>query len=79
MNIYGYEKMYLEKDLIEDKLYQTITINGKIFTVLFSTFTRKIHSFYDGNGRKFSILFIKNHEIMKLIDKEENLKTNNIT
>ena len=78
MNIYGYEKMYLEKDLIEDKLYQTTTINGKIFTVLFSTFTRKIHSFYDGNGRKFSILFIKNHEIMKLIDKEENLKTNSI-
>ena len=70
--------MYLEKDLIEDKLYQTTTINGKIFTVLFSTFTRKIHSFYDGNGRKFSILFIKNHEIMKLIDKEENLKTNSI-
>ena len=78
MNTYGYEKMYLEKDLIEDKLYQTTTINGKIFTVLFSTFTRKIHSFYDGNGRKFSILFIKNHEIMKLIDKEENLKTNSI-
>ena len=78
MNIYGYEKMYLEKDLIEDKLYQTTTINGKIFTVLFSTFTHKIHSFYDGNGRKFSILFIKNHEIMKLIDKEENLKTNSI-
>ena len=78
MNIYGYEKMYLEKDLIEDKLYQTTTINGKIFTVLFSTFIHKIHSFYDGNGRKFSILFIKNHEIMKLIDKEENLKTNNI-
>ena len=78
MNIYGYEKMYLEKDLIEDKLYQTTTINGKIFTVLFSTSTHKIHSFYDGNGRKFSILFIKNHEIMKLIDKEENLKTNNI-
>ena len=78
MNIYGYEKMYLEKDLIEDKLYQTTTINGKIFTVLFRTFTHKIHSFYDGNGRKFSILFTKNHEIMKLIDKEENLKTNNI-
>ena len=78
MNTYGYEKMYLEKDLIEDKLYQTTTINGKIFTVLFSTFTHKIHPFYDGNGRKSSILFTKNHEIMKLIDKEENLKTNNI-
>ena len=42
MNTYGYEKMYMEKDLIEDKLYQTTPINGKIFTV----FSVHLHTKY---------------------------------
>ena len=59
MNTYGYDKMYMEKDLIEDKLYQTTPFNGKIFTVLFSTFIHKIHSFYDGNGKNLAYYLVR--------------------
>ena len=49
---YGFDKMYVDKELIEDKLYQTIDqfSERKITsTKFYSILLNKIHSFYDGN------------------------------
>ena len=58
---YGFHKMYIDKELIEDKLYQiTDQFNErKISTTRFySILLNKIHAFYDGNGRACKILFV---------------------
>ena len=70
--------MYMEKDLIEEKLYQTIDHSMKGHLQFYSVHLNKIHSFYEGNVRTLNILFAKDDEIMKLINDPENLKTNNI-
>ena len=60
---YGYDKMYMDKDLIEDKLYELIDqfnerkINHRNF---YFAFLSNIYPFYDGNGRTCKILFIAN-------------------
>ena len=49
---YGFDKVYVDKELIEDKLYQTIDqfSERKITsTKFYSILLNKIHSFYDGN------------------------------
>ena len=51
---YGFDKMYMDKELIEDKLYQIkVQFNErKIMSAQFySILLNKIHPFYDGNGR----------------------------
>ena len=56
----GYEKMYMDKDLIENKLCQLVdqfnerAINHRYF---YSTVLTNIHLFCDGNGRTCNILF----------------------
>ena len=57
----GYDKMYMGKDLIEDKLYQLVDqfherkANHRDFYLeLFDD----IYPFYDGNGRTCKILFV---------------------
>ena len=53
--------MYMDKDLIEDKLYQLVDqfseqkTNHRAFT---STLLNHIQPFYDGNGRTFKIWFV---------------------
>ena len=51
---YGFDKMYLDKDLIEDKLYRIMDqfIEREITPVKFySKIFSEIHPFFDGNGR----------------------------
>ena len=57
---YRFDKMYMNKELIEDKLYQMIdqfserkTTSTKFYSILLN----KIHPFYDENGRTCKILF----------------------
>ena len=59
--------MYMDKELIEDKLYQIIDQfnERKITSTEFhSILLNKIHPFYDENGRTCKILFA-NDDIMK--------------
>ena len=57
----GNDKMYMGKDLIEDKLYQLVhqfnerRINHRDF---YSTLPNNRHLFYDGNGKICKILFV---------------------
>ena len=52
--------MYMNKELIEDKLYQYIDqfnerkVNHRDF---YSELFKKIHQFYDGNGKTCNIFF----------------------
>ena len=57
---YGFDKMYMDKELIEDKLHQIIDQLNKIkitskrfYTILLN----KTHPLYAGNGRTCKILF----------------------
>ena len=57
---YGFDKMYMDKELIEDKLYQIIDqFNERKITStrFYSILLNKIHPFYDENGRTCKILF----------------------
>ena len=57
---YGFNKMYIHKELIEDKLYQIIDqFNERTFTStkFYSIVLNKIHPFYDGNGKTCKIQF----------------------
>ena len=60
---YGYDKMYIDKDLIEDELYELIDqfnerkINDRDFCL---ALLNNIHPFYDGNGRTCKKLFVAN-------------------
>ena len=58
--LYVFDKMYMDKELIEDKLYQIIDhFNERKITYakFYSILVNKIHPFYDGNGRLSKILF----------------------
>ena len=70
----GYDKMYVNKDLIEDKLYEIITqFNVKKITPteLYSILLNEIHPFYDGNSRTCKILFASDYKI-NLVHKFKN-------
>ena len=57
---YGFDKMYMNKESIEDKLYQMIyQFNERKITTtkFYSVLLNKIHPFYDGNGRTSKIPF----------------------
>ena len=60
VKLYGFDKMYVNKELIKDKLYQVIDqFNERKITStkFYSILLNKIHPFYDGNGRTCKILF----------------------
>ena len=60
MDPYGFDKTYLHKELIEDKLYQIITQFNEInstFTKFYLRFLKKLHPFYDGNNTTCKIMF----------------------
>ena len=72
---YGFDKMYMDKELIKDKLYQIIDQfnEGKITSKKFySLFLNKIHQFYDGNGRTCKILFANDDIISQNIEANSN-------
>ena len=57
---YGFHKMYMDKEVIEDKFYQIIhqfiernIISKKFYSILLN----KAHPFYDGNGKTCKMLF----------------------
>ena len=64
---YGFDKMYMDKKIIEDKPYRIMDqFNERKFTStkFYSILLNKIHPFYDGNGRTCKILFA-NDDIIK--------------
>ena len=76
---YGFYKMYMDKEVIEDKLYQIIgQFNERKITStkFYSILLNKIHSFYkngwNGNGRTCKILFAKDDIIRQYIEKNLN-------
>ena len=57
---YGYGEMYIDKDLIEDKLHQLIDqFNERKISLkdFYTEFLENIHPFYDRNGRTFKTSF----------------------
>ena len=61
--------MYMDKELIEDKLYQIIDqFNEREITStkFYSILLNKIHPFYDGSGRTCEMLFA-NDDIIRQI------------
>ena len=51
VKLYGFDKMYMDKELIEDKIYQIIDQFNKIeitSTKFYSILFNKINPFYDG-------------------------------
>ena len=66
---YGFNKMYMDKELIEDTLYQIIDqFNERKITSteFYSILLNKIHPFYDGNGRTCKIL-VHHHIFIYLV------------
>ena len=60
---YGFDKMYMDEELIEDKLYQIVNqFNERKITStkFYSILLNNIHPFYGGNGRTCKILFANN-------------------
>ena len=63
---YGFGKIYMDKELIEDKLYKIIDqFNERKITSakFYSILLNKKNTFYYGNSRTFKILF----DIMMMI------------
>ena len=63
---YEFDKMYMDKDQIENKLYEIIDE----FNLIFINETRP---FYDGIGITCKILFANDDEIIKLIDEKKKI------
>ena len=67
----GFSKMYMYKDLIEDKFYQSADQfsekKKKTHLKVYSLFLNKINPFYEENEKKYKIMFANNDEIMKVI------------
>ena len=64
---YRFDKMYMDKELIGNKLYQIIDqFNERKIasTKFYSILLNKIHPFYDGNSRTCKKLFA-NHDIIR--------------
>ena len=59
---YGYDKMYMDKDLIEDIVYEsTNSMKKKINpSDLYYALFGNMYPFYDGNGRNCKIPFVNN-------------------
>ena len=57
----GYDKMHMDKDLIDDKLYQLVDQFSErkfIHRDFYSELLDNIHPFYDENGRTCKMLFV---------------------
>ena len=74
---YRFDKMYMGKDLVEDKLYQAIDqfnqkkiTNAKIYLIILN----EQHPLYDANGRTCKILFSNDNKI-NLLMRQKNRKS----
>ena len=77
---YGFDKMCMDKELMDDKLYQIIDqFNERKITSakFYSIPLNKIHPLYDGNGRTCKILFANNDIIIQNISTNLNYMLNN--
>lgn len=55
----GYDKIYMDKDLIEDLLYQMVDqSNERKLMIEITALLNNIHPFYDGSGRTCKILLV---------------------
>ena len=53
VKLFGFDKIYIDKEFIEDKLYQIIdqfNERKNTSTKFYSTLLNKINLFFDGNG-----------------------------
>ena len=57
-----FDKIYMEKDAIEDKLYQIIDKFSENI---------EIHPFYNGNGRTWKILFTNDDDLSNLLVRQK--------
>ena len=76
-----FDKMYMGKDLIQDKLYQVIDqFNKREITAVqfYSIILNQKHPFYDLNVRTCKIMFANDIKTNRLIDRTKAWKTNNI-
>ena len=67
---HGFDKVHIEKDLIEDRFYQiTDQFSEKKITPakFYLIFLQEIHSFYNGNGNLCQVLFANDYEINLLV------------
>ena len=63
---YGFDKMYMDRELIKDRLHQMIDqFNERKITStkFYLMLLNKIHPFYDGNGRTCKTLFTNDNMI----------------
>ena len=77
---HGLNKMYMDRDLIKDILYQVIDqFNESKITPLkfYSTLLNEINPFYDGNSRTCKILFGQEFKTINLLIRQKP-KINNI-
>ena len=71
VNPYEYDRIYMDKDLVEDSAYQTIDqfTERKITPLKFySILLNKINPLSDGNGRRCRIQLANNDKTNKIID-----------
>ena len=69
INPYAFDKMYMNKDVIEDKLYQIINqFNERKITStkFYSMFLNKIHPFYDGNSKALRYCLLMMIQLCKI-------------
>ena len=67
---HGFDKVHIENDLIEDRLYQiTDQFSEKKITPakFYLIFLHEIHSFYDGTSKLCKVLFANDYQINLLI------------
>ena len=70
---YGLDKIYMGKDLIEDRLYRIDQFNEKKITLakFYSILLNKINPFCDGDGKTINIIFASDDKTIKLIDRQK--------
>ena len=71
---YEFDKIYMDKDLIENKLYQRLDQfhEMKITPVKFHSITlSKIHTIYDGNDRTCKPLFSNDDKVKSLLMRQK--------
>ena len=69
--------MYIDKDILEDKIYQTKhQFNGKKITPVrcYTILLNKIHPFFDGKGRTCKILCTNDDKIINLSTEQKSKK-----